>query len=489
MTNHIRRSFQFRVDQIVISTLVPIIALLLIFLGSASIYPEKETYRYPIITEPLVNPLMGWAPWATIHESGQPHTLVYADLTWKDFEPQEGVYDFASFEEGNQIPRWREDGKRIVFRFIMDEPGDSIHMDIPDWLFDKMGGDGDFYVNAYGSGFSPNYANLILIDNHRKVISALGDKYSKNGLIAYIELGSLGHWGEWHVDLGAGIRPLPPESIRDYYVHHYLEAFPGTHLLMRRPFSIASRFNLGLYNDMTAEFSDTMTWLDWIRNGGEYSQTGEKNGLVPMTESWKIAPIGGEQTTRMSNEEIYGENLDQTIQLLKNSHTTFIGPGGPLKSEDARSYQQQIDQILAVVGYRYYFERVEIPSVVKFCNHFEGMITFSNNGIAPIYYNWPTYLFIFDEDKILQMSYPLEVDLPQILPGMKEEIIIDLPIDKLANGIYTLGIAIVDPITNQPAVRFGMKNNRSDLIFEIGSFEVRHTDFGDWLSNIPGICD
>jgi hypothetical protein len=114
---------------------------------------------------------MGWAPWATIHESGQPHTLVYADLTWKDFEPQEGVYDFASFEEVNQISRWRENGKRIVFRFILDIPGDSIHIDIPDWLFDKIDSDGDFYVNAYGIGFSPNYANPILIDSHRKVIS------------------------------------------------------------------------------------------------------------------------------------------------------------------------------------------------------------------------------------------------------------------------------------------------------------------------------
>ncbi len=484
-----KRSSHLRVDQIVISLLIPIIALFLFFFGRSSIFPEKEKYRYPLISDPLVNPLMGWAPWATIKDSAQPHTLVYADLTWRDFEPQEGVYDFATFEEENQISRWRKDGKRIVFRFVLDVPGDSNHIDIPDWLFERIEGIGDFYNNSYGSGFSPNYSNPILIEYHRKAILALGNRYGQDHFIAYIELGSLGHWGEWHVDLDAGIRPLPPETVRDIYVHHYIEAFPGTHLLMRRPFSIAAQSSLGLYNDMTAEYSDTMTWLDWIANGGEFSQTGEENGLVPMQDAWKVAPIGGEQTTSMSNDEIYRKNLDQTIQLLKNSHTTFIGPGGPIDSGEAKSIQEQVDRVLSTIGYRLYFESVEIPTNIRFCYDFEGTIYFGNNGIAPIYYNWPTYLYIFDEEKKEQFSSLLDIDLRKILPGELFEVNFYFPLHHLGNGTYTLGIAVVDPSTQQPAIKFGMKNNRSDNIFEIGSFEIHRTDFSDWLSSLPGICN
>ncbi len=53
-------------------------------------------------------------------------------------------------------------------------------------------------------------------------------------------------------------------------MYHYVEAFPDTHLLMRRPFSIAQKLELGLYNDMTADLTQTSTWLDWIKNGGEF---------------------------------------------------------------------------------------------------------------------------------------------------------------------------------------------------------------------------
>lgn len=431
---------------------------------------------------------MGWAPWATIEESGQPHTLVYADLTWREFEPQEGVYDFEFFEKENQIPRWRGEGKRVVFRFVLDKPGDPTHLDIPDWLYEKTNRDGDFYISTYGGGFSPNYSNPVLIEYHRRVIAALGHRYNQNDFFAYIELGSLGHWGEWHVDLDAGIRPLPPESVRDKYVQHYIDAFPNTHLLMRRPFSIAARLNLGLYNDMTAEYSATSTWLDWIKNGGEYSQTGEINGLISMPEAWKVAPIGGEQATAMSIEEIYGQNFDQTIQLLKNSHTSFIGPGGPINPEEAEDFQDQIDQVLSIIGYRLYIDQLQIPVSVRFCNNLEGRITFGNNGIAPIYYDWPTMIYLFGENQIQIFSHPIEVDLQKILPGDLNEVGFSIPLDHLSGGIYTLGLAIVDPIDSQPAVKFAMMNDRPDLIFELGSFELERSDLGMWFSRIPGIC-
>ena len=431
---------------------------------------NKQIIKLNPISGPIVNPLMGWAPWANIEASNQPHTLVYADLTWRDFEPQEGNYDFDSFEKKQQLDRWRREGMRVVFRFIADAPGSETHLDIPDWLFDKIHGSGDFYDNEYGKGFSPDYSNPIFIDYHKKAIKALGERYGKDGFFAFIELGSLGHWGEWHTY--PGITPLPLEDIRNLYVNHYVEAFPGTYLLMRRPFSIAQKLGLGLYNDLTADLTQTNIWLDWIKNGGEYLPQ-ELHGLSPMPDGWQKAPIGGEQSPNLSNEQIYGVDLEQTIQLLKKSHTSFIGPGSPYKVQNGDPLQAGIDQVLTIIGYRLYIDHVQMPRWVLHDKAINITFTFSNNGIAPMYYNWPIMVYLFDEKGNTILTYRPQTDLRKVLPGSFFDVTFKMQIGDLEKGTYSIGMAIIDPITGQPGVKIANENARNDLIQFIGSFEVK----------------
>jgi len=448
------------------------LAILVVMSLSLYLYSRlnKQLIKIDTLSDPVANPLMGWAPWATIKESNQPHTLVYANLMWRDFEPQEGYYDFDSFEKKQQLARWRQEGKRVVFRFVADEPGSETHLDIPDWLFKKMNGSGEFYDNEYGKGFSPDYSNPVFIEYHRKVIKILGEKYGKDGFFAFIELGSLGHWGEWHTH--PGITPLPSADIRNLYVNHYVEAFPGTHLLMRRPFSIAKGLGLGLYNDMTGDPAETTTWLDWIRYGGEYPPE-EMHSLSPMPDGWQKAPMGGEQAPTLSDEQIYDTDLEQTLQLLKQSHTTFIGPGSPYKVSSGNPLQYGIDQVMSTIGYRLYLDHVEMPKYVFTGGDVKVTLTFSNNGIAPISYNWPTRMYLFDKSGNTVSTYEPSLDLRKFLPGGFYNVHINVPIRDLKDGIYSLGIAIIDPITDQPGVKFTNKNARQDLILAMGSFEVK----------------
>lgn len=430
---------------------------------------NRQTIRFDPVRGPLTNPLMGWAPWATIEESQQPHSLVYADLTWRELEPQRGIYDFEAFEAKQQLARWRREGKRVVFRFVADQPGDRAHMDIPDWLFEEMNGSGEYYDNEYGKGFSPDYSNPVFIDAHRQVITALGKRYGGDGFFAFIELGSLGHWGEWHTH--PDLTPLPTEAIGDLYVRQYVQAFPGAHLLMRRPFKIARDLGLGLYNDMTADPLQTSAWLDWIERGQDASEADQ--GLAAMPAGWQKAPIGGEQASGLSNEQVYGADLEQTIELLQRSHTTFVGPNGPYKVEYGSSLQPGVDRALAAIGYRLYLAGVELPRRVHFGKNVHIQLTFANDGIAPMYYNWPVQVYVWDEKGNFIESLLLQMDLRQVLPGKPLEVAVDLPAGQLGNGTYSLGIAILDPLTRQPAVRLANQSSRPDLIQVLGSFEVK----------------
>ncbi len=445
-------------------------------------YYNQQIFEYDPISDPIANPLMGFAPWSDIKESAQPHSLVYADLSWREFEPQEGFYDFESFELQNQLDRWRNEGKRVVFRFVLDFPGDEEYIDIPDWLYTKINGDGNHYDHDYGKGFSPNYANPLIIKYHQKAINALGMHYGGDDFFAYIELGSIGHWGEWHLKYDSGMERMPQEGIRDIYVNHYVEAFPNTHLLMRRPFSIAKRLDLGIYNDMTGDFDATLKWLTWIENGGEYNQTGEPDALAAMPNGWQLAPIGGEQSGSLTDEDIYDTYLDYTVLLLEESHTTFLGPGGPSELENSAQLQEGIDRVLATIGYRLYIKGMEIPRWIIFDKHIKISLYFGNDGIAPIYYDWPVKIFIFDDDENIVGNYNLDLDLRKVLPESTHEVSFSMPVGKYKHGKYLIGIAIIDPLTDNPAVKLAMNSNRQDLIQELGEFRIVR-----WTENISAL--
>ena len=140
---------------------------------------------------------------------------------------------------------------------------DETHMDIPDWLYEQTK-DGVFYDTSYGKGYAPEYSNPILIEKHRNAILALGRAFEEEHMIAYVELGSLGHWGEWHMNYRQGTTRMPQESVREEYVKHYEEAFFYAKLLARRPFAETAKRKFGLFNDMAGHPQATEEWLSWI---------------------------------------------------------------------------------------------------------------------------------------------------------------------------------------------------------------------------------
>ena len=277
---------------------------------------RKTIKQYKESQAAFGNPLMGYVPSAWYNEVSEDISLLYMDITWAELEPEEGVYNWASIDEENQISRWRKEGKHLVLRFVCDIPSDEEHMDIPEWLYEKSGKAGKWYDGEYGKGFAPDYNSPTIISCHKKAVRAIGEHFGQDGLISYVELGSLGHWGEWHVNYSEGIQRIPREAVRDKYILPWTEAFPDAMILMRRPFAAAEKYGFGLYNDMTGQPEATQSWLGWINNGGEYDQTGEKNVIVPMKDFWKTAPSGGEFTSSLSMEEML-DTIQDTLSDLK----------------------------------------------------------------------------------------------------------------------------------------------------------------------------
>lgn len=413
---------------------------------------RKTIKQYKESQAAFGNPLMGYAPSAWYNEVSEDISLLYMDITWAELEPEEGVYNWASIDEENQISRWRKEGKHLVFRFVCDIPGEEAHMDIPEWLYEKSGKAGKWYDGEYGKGFAPDYNNPTIISCHEQAVKALGEHFGQDGLISYVELGSLGHWGEWHVNYSEGIQRIPREAVREKYILPWTEAFPDARILMRRPFASAEKYGFGLYNDMTGQPEATQSWFDWINNGGKYDQTGEKNVIVPMKDFWKTAPSGGEFTSSLSMEEMLDTNLSGTVEMIREAHTTFLGPKIP-----DENYVDGYKEVLKNMGYRLWVSMAELKNTAKGSRL---KLTWENSGVAPMYKEWPVYVYIEDESGKLVEKSRISIKISSLLPGEKATTLTALETERLNSLLekgYRLSVGIEDPMTEFPCVRFAME--------------------------------
>lgn len=374
---------------------------------------ETKEYSYQATNQVLYNPLTGLAPAADYEEIVGKNTLVYVDVTFRELEPEEGVFDFTSITQENHLAKWKAEGKNVVFRLICDNPDTQTHMDIPNWLYRKTA-DGVFYDCEYGKGYAPNYANETLIMEHQKAVEALGKEFGTDSFFAYIELGSIGHWGEWHVNTAAGIPALPDEDTCERYVAPYLEAFPNAQLLMRRPFKEVAESELGVYNDMTGSVDDTKEWLNWIENGGSYEEPIIPHQLVACANIWEKSPIGGELTSGEPMNTLLGSNWEMTKKLLEQSHMTFIGPQIPVAEDQVENYSTKIlPELLLRIGYHF-----QVTDAKMKLNRWSGTlrvtVTLKNAGVAPMYQDWPVYLYLYDEDHNLMQKVQADVSLADI---------------------------------------------------------------------------
>ena len=413
---------------------------------------RKTIKQYKESQAAFGNPLMGYVPSAWYNEVSEDISLLYMDITWAELEPEEGVYNWASIDEENQISRWRKEGKHLVLRFVCDIPSDEEHMDIPEWLYEKSGKAGKWYDGEYGKGFAPDYNNPTIISCHEQAVKALGEHFGQDGLISYVELGSLGHWGEWHVNYSEGIQRIPREAVRDKYILPWTEAFPDAMILMRRPFAAAEKYGFGLYNDMTGQPEATQSWLGWINNGGEYDQTGEKNVIVPMKDFWKTAPSGGEFTSSLSMEEMLDTNLSGTVEMIREAHTTFLGPKIP-----DENYVDGYKEVLKNMGYRLWISMAELKNTAKGSRL---KLTWENSGVAPMYKEWPVYVYIEDESGKLVEKSRISIKISSLLPGEKATTLTALETERLNSLLekgYRLSVGIEDPMTELPCVRFAME--------------------------------
>ena len=459
----------------------------------SAFYPEEDY-------TPVANPYKGWLPWADHDSIKEPLTqevkMAYFDIKWSELEPMEGKYDFAAVEKKYNFEYWRKKGIRLNLRFVMDDPSeDPAHMDIPMWLYDKLAEEnnsgsngGKWYDSpAIGAGFAPDYNSPMLLEAHKKVIGELAKRYDNPAIISFIQIGSLGHWGEFHNWPEDVSGKFPSISVSDKYVQHYLDSFKNVKIGMRTPYPIAKNNNLGLFNDVFGMADTTDQFLDWAANGwneiGEYvdeasgySSPEEAQKASAMPDFWKSNFSGGEFANGNVRLYINDATIMDTLRQVRESHASWMGPCSPadlLKSEpDAYAYQRNIDALTNLIGYHFVLESIIHTGKAKAGNSLKIKMKWNNKGVAPFYYKWPLELSLADSKGKIAAKTIVSADITKWLPGVTATTqSIEIP-KSLKKGKYTLCVAILDSSTGEPGMKLGIEGIRSDGRYTLNNIIV-----------------
>ncbi|WP_020620927.1 S-layer homology domain-containing protein [Paenibacillus daejeonensis] len=469
-------------------------------------WPDADGVSYPKeYFGVLNNPYMGWVGWANRQPTGeayaQPHRLVYAGITWRELEPVRGEINWAAIEEKYQFNYWENQGIRMNLRLVLDLPTtDPSHMDIPDWLYALLaeeGNPGTWYDTVeIGAGFSPNYNSELLIAEHKRVVAALAARYNEDPRIAYIQLGSLGHWGEWHTwPSGSGV--FPNLGVSDQYVQHYLDTFSNVKIGMRKPFPIAQKEALGLFNDVFGIRSSTNEWLGWIQNGwggiGEFVEPGddpaEQQAASAMPDFWKTSFSGGEFAEGNPEKWLTDGAIMESLRQARESHTSWLGPSSPTDVPVDSDLQRNLDAMMRTMGYRFVLEAAKYEAKARPGQQLSVSMLWNNKGVAPFYYEWPLELRLVDHNgHPVARSIVGDADVRDWLPG-RTEVAGGLPIPAgTAAGQYTLAVAILDPDSGQPGILLANEGRLADGSYPIGSLQIEGGSTGgeSWPQLPPG---
>lgn len=394
--------------------------------------------RLPAGPGPVTNPLKGYAPYPGPGGLADfPTTMTYHSTSWRELEPKQGEYRLAEWEAKTFKSGAARD-KRVVLRVYMDYPNQPAAL--PQWLVDAGVKMNPYDDKEVGKGLSPDYSDSRLRAALGGLIKAMGARWNRDPQVAFVQIGLLGHWGEWHTWPRSEL--FAPDAVQREVVEGLRAAFPDKHLMGRTATGALSQAWLGYHDDMIPD--DTLGPEEW-----KFLPNLKAAG---RGDNWKVAPTGGEMVPGAAVRYL-GRDWDQTLRAVKEGHLSWIGPYCPtlVDSKDA-TFRDRAAELSRRLGYEFRLERLAVADGKL---RLEG----TNQGVAPFYYRWPLRFALLDGKGIAVATSDASADVRKWLPGSFAATA-NLPKPPKA-GTYRLAVGLIDPWVSKPTVRFA---NRLDVV-------------------------
>ena len=414
--------------------------------------PGKQTVRPGVIDDVLYNPGMGITTANSFDGDvdGYPKSrIAYWRFYWNEIEPENGNFRWDKIDE--VIATARSRGQRVALG-VMPANGSA-----PEW-YRNLGAKGFEYTpERGGDSWMPDHNDPLYLEYMGRLVKEMGKRYDGNPDVDHIDMRSLGHWGEWHFGF---IEPRPevnPE-IRKALVDIYLDNFDETPLIMLigggDELSYAVENGTGWRADC---LGDLGYWgPDWNHMKDSYQQSLD---AANANDAWKYAPVCFESCGVMQKWADEGYDIEFIMNEALRWHISiFNNKSSPIPPR----WWGEMEEFLKKMGYRFVINYITLPSKVKSGETLALESEWENLGVAPPYRNYRIAFKIIpiirrSKGVILKDNSGRNTDITEWLPG-KHHLNLSLIIpEETKPGRYNLAVALMDPYTNEVAVKLAIE--------------------------------
>ncbi len=316
-----------------------------------------------------------------------------------------------------------------------------------------------------------------------RLVERLGEAWNDDPRVAFVELGIFGKWGEHH-------SPDPTEDMQALVGDAFETAFPDKLVSVRHVWEDFQGFGFGEYWDSWAHQQQM-----WGHGGGiamvnatsrRYMDTYIGGEVAYNWGDGHIQP--GDTPTDSVSDPVHRDFIENSIRWLHCTQLRWISD-----YDDSDPVAQAGAEVLQrAMGYRFVLDQVAFtPSVQEGLLRFHAVVT--NEGSAPFYYDWPVELALHDpetRDVVWSATLP-DVDIRNWMPGrhwtepdwvpssqwpgwVVDDGWSSTPIGwatppkpgrldghvqvTVPDGLYVLSVAVLDPASMQPSLRFATTN-------------------------------
>lgn len=169
--------------------------------------------KYPISSDSLFNAF-----------PGMDH--LYLRLAWSYLEPEEGVFDWSYIDK--VVEKYVPLGYGISFRITCKETGtypgsvgqkkDGVMYATPVWV-EQAGAKGTV-TEAWGTkSWTPQWDDHVFLEKLGNFHQRFASRYDGQPWVRYIDMGSIGEWGEGHTSFSTKVPPTSAEVMAHIDLH------------------------------------------------------------------------------------------------------------------------------------------------------------------------------------------------------------------------------------------------------------------------------